>query len=83
MGCLALAEPLVIAAPHASVVPARPVRRLASAAPDVEALPDTGVRSRPDIQAAAVLDVTDGTVRGNAAREGKRSHLTFAYPLRR
>jgi hypothetical protein len=34
-------------------------------------------------QAAAILDVADGTVRGKAAREGKIRHLSFAYPLRR
>lgn len=41
------------------------------------------VRSKPGIQAAAVRDVADGTVKGNAAREGKSSHLSFAYSLRR
>ncbi len=65
MGCLALAEPLVSVAPHASVGPARPARRLASAAPDVEALPDTG-----DVPAIVLSGMQPSTGETHAFRTG-------------
>jgi pimeloyl-ACP methyl ester carboxylesterase len=81
MGCLALAEPLVSAAPHASVSPARPARRLASAAPDVEALPDTG--DVPAIVLSSTQPSTGDTHAFRTLAAQLQKEIATAYVARR